>query len=229
MSIQITNDPINQFLDNLPRYALELRRQDQQRDQFNRQMELREQAAKNQQTLFDLTRNKQKFQSDVLKEQYNYQQDVRNATKEWESWTKDNQQKIDNWNARRNIPVLGRFSAGKYEDAMKRRENEIKGLISAAKLAGGNTSFLESKLNETKKEIERYKNLPNLSNFKPKEIPIPEGLEFDKSLFGFATQENLQPTIQQEINKYFTMLGGSQMGRVDSMFKLQDIEARSAR
>ena len=64
MSIQITNDPINQFLDNLPRYALELRRQDQQRAQFNRQMKLREQAARNQQTLFDLTRNRQKFESD---------------------------------------------------------------------------------------------------------------------------------------------------------------------
>ena len=46
MSIQITNDPINQFLDNLPRYALEMRRQDSQREQFNRQMLLREEAEK---------------------------------------------------------------------------------------------------------------------------------------------------------------------------------------
>ena len=46
MSIQITNDPLNSFLDNLPNYVLELRRQDAQRDQFNRQQVLREEAAK---------------------------------------------------------------------------------------------------------------------------------------------------------------------------------------
>ena len=81
MSIQITNDPINQFLDNLPRYALELRRQDKQRNQFDRQMALREKAAKNQQTLFDLTRDRQKFESDLFKNQYEFQKEYRDKSK----------------------------------------------------------------------------------------------------------------------------------------------------
>ena len=47
-----------------------MRRQDSQAAQFDRRMDLHEQAAANQQTLFDLTRNRQKFTSDVFKEQY---------------------------------------------------------------------------------------------------------------------------------------------------------------
>ena len=66
MAIQITNDPINHFLDNLPKYALDLRRQDLQARQFDRQMDLREQADARQQTLFDLTREKQQFASNVF-------------------------------------------------------------------------------------------------------------------------------------------------------------------
>ena len=77
MAIQITNDPINQFLDNLPKYALDLRRQDLQARQFDREMDLREQADAMQQTLFDLTREKKQFASNVFKEQYKYQQDYR--------------------------------------------------------------------------------------------------------------------------------------------------------
>ena len=95
MSIQITNDPINQFLDNLPRYALELRRQDQQRDQFNKQMVLREKAAKNQQTLFDLTRDKQKYQSEVFRNQLETTSDYRNAVKGYEKHQSEYQDLIE--------------------------------------------------------------------------------------------------------------------------------------
>ena len=57
MSIQITNDPINQFLDNLPRYALEMRRQDAQLEQFDRQQNLREQAFKSADEQFNRQQN----------------------------------------------------------------------------------------------------------------------------------------------------------------------------
>jgi hypothetical protein len=98
MAIQITNDPINQFLDNLPRYALELRRQDRQRDQFERQMVLREKAAKNQQTLFDLTRDRQKFESELFKNQYEFQKQYRDTKKEWADYRKKYSREFSSYN-----------------------------------------------------------------------------------------------------------------------------------
>ena len=81
MAIQITNDPLNSFLDNLPRYALEMRRMDNQRAQFNRQMVIKEKAAANQQTLFDMAKNQRQFESDVYNEKLRAQQDYRLGVK----------------------------------------------------------------------------------------------------------------------------------------------------
>jgi len=90
MAIQITNDPLNSFLDNLPRYALEMRRMDNQRSQFNRQMVLKEKAAANQQTLFDMAKNQRQFESDVYNEKLRAQQDYRLGVKKYEAFNKDN-------------------------------------------------------------------------------------------------------------------------------------------
>ena len=70
MAIQITQDPINQFMDNLPSYALDLRRQDQQAKQFEADLaqrkadlEFRESTQKDnlelRQSEFDLRSTKQ--------------------------------------------------------------------------------------------------------------------------------------------------------------------------
>ena len=97
MSIQITNDPINQFLDNLPRYALEMRRQDSQREQFNRQMLLREEAEKRakdratrERTLFDLLTVEQEYRDKVFRERVDLQQKLRLSAKKNREFAKDN-------------------------------------------------------------------------------------------------------------------------------------------
>lgn len=219
MAIQITNDPINQFLDNLPRYALELRRQDAQAAQFDRQMDLREQAAENQQTLFDLTRNKQKFQSDIIKEQMGYHQDFRNAKNKWSDYRKDYESEYESY--KQAAKAEGKFLGFGSLIAPKDYEHHLSRLIKMS--SGGQKVELE-------KAMKEYKSLPDLSKIRPKEIPIPENLEFDQSLFGFATQHNLQPAIDDEINKLYAMFSGNQMGiATDSYLSYQNIQAKEAR
>tara|TARA_R100001530_G_scaffold84689_2_gene58993 strand:+ start:159 stop:818 length:660 start_codon:yes stop_codon:yes gene_type:complete len=219
MAIQITNDPINQFLDNLPRYALELKRQDAQAAQFDRQMDLREQAAENQQTLFDLTRNKQKFQSDIIKEQIGYHQDFRNAKNKWSDYRKDYEPEYESY--KQAAKAEGKFLGFGSLIAPKDYEHHLSRLIKMS--SGGQKVELE-------KAMKEYKSLPDLSKIRPKEIPIPENLEFDQSLFGFATQHNLQPAIDDEINKLYAMFSGNQMGiATDSYLSYQNIQAKEAR
>jgi len=219
MAIQITNDPINQFLDNLPRYALELRRQDAQAAQFDRQMDLREQAAENKQTLFDLTRNKQKFQSDIIKEQMGYHQDFRNAKNKWSDYRKDYESEYESY--KQAAKAEGKFLGFGSLIAPKDYEHHLSRLIKMS--SGGQKVELE-------KAMKEYKSLPDLSKIRPKEIPIPENLEFDQSLFGFATQHNLQPAIDDEINKLYAMFSGNQMGiATDSYLSYQNIQAKEAR
>ena len=197
MAIQITNDPINQFLDNLPRYALELRRQDQQRDQFNRQMELREQAARNQQTLFDLTRNQQKFQSEVLKSHYNAQADLRNAKREREKYTSKNQNLIE----QHDRSFYSKLRRESYDDFLKRKKrNEELTLSFANALKLPNRDKNISRVNEVNQAIEGYDNLTDrYSKIRPKEIPVPDGLEFNPSLYNFAVNNNIQKTLDDEL------------------------------
>lgn len=198
MAIQITNDPINQFLDNLPRYALELRRQDQQRAQFNRQMELREQAARNQQTLFDLTRNQQKFQSEVLKAHYNAQADLRNAKREREKYTSKNQNLIE----QHDRSFYSKLRRESYDDFLKRKKrNEELTLSFANALKLPNRDKNISRVNEVNQAIEGYNNLPDVSKIRPKEIPVPAGVEFSPSLYNFAINNNIQKSIDDELEQ----------------------------
>ena len=219
MAIQITNDPINQFLDNLPKYALELRRQDAQKQQFDRQMDLREQADSRQQTLFDLTRDKQKFAGDVFREQYKYQQDFRDAKSKWSDYRKRYEQEYESY--QQAAKAEGKFLGLGSLIAPKDYEHHLNRLIKISS---------PDKKTELQKALMEYEALPDLSKIRPKEIPIPQNLEFDQSLFGFATQANLQPAIDDEINNLFAMFGGNQMGMAtDSYLSYQNIQAREAR
>lgn len=196
MSIQITNDPINQFLDNLPRYALELRRQDRQRDQFNRQMVLREQAAKNQQTLFDLTRNQQKFQSDIFRSHYNAQADLRNAKKAREEYVKKNQNLL----SEHKNSLYSRAKGESFDDFLQRRKKYEEFNLGIAKRL--NIPFRDkniSRVNTVNQAIEGKKNLPDISKIRPEEVPVPAGLEFNQSLYNFAVNNNIQKTVDDEL------------------------------
>ena len=218
MSIQITNDPLNQFLDNLPRYALELRRQDKQRNQFERQMALREKAAKNQQTLFDLTRDRQKFESDLFKNQYEFQKEYRDKRKEWQDYRKKYSRSYDSY--QRAAEGSNAFFGLGNLIAPKSYEQHIERMAKVTR--GGDKIRAEQALKE-------YRELPALDKIRPKELTIPQNIEFNKTLFGLASA-NLQPTIDNDINRLFQTFGGSQMGRpIDSFLSYQNIESRSAR
>ena len=212
MSIQITNDPINQFLDNLPRYALELRRQDQQRDQFNKQMVLREKAAKNQQTLFDLTRDKQKYQSEVFRNQLETTSDYRNAVKGYEKHQSQYQDLIEKYKKRQTVFPLGLGKPLSYDDFLER----------------GSKGPLNPITARYKKALLDYKSQKDLSKIRPKEILPPVGVEIDKSLMDFANQQIL-PTREQDINTLFNIFGGSQMGNVSAPLAIQQLEIEGQR
>tara|TARA_R100000234_G_scaffold4686_1_gene3604 strand:- start:652 stop:1290 length:639 start_codon:yes stop_codon:yes gene_type:complete len=212
MSIQITNDPINQFLDNLPRYALELRRQDQQRDQFNRQMELREQAAKNQQTLFDLTRNKQKYQDEVFRNQLQTTSDYRNAIRGYEKHQKKYQDLVEQYKKSQRSGFLGIGKPTSYDEFLSRRASGPLNEVSA----------------RYKQALLDYKSQKDLSKIRPKEILPPKGVEIDKSLMDFANEQIL-PTRAQDINRLFNIFGGNQMGTVSAPFAIQQLEIEGQR
>lgn len=222
MSIQITNDPINQFLDNLPRYALELRRQDQQRDQFNRQMVLRENAAKNQQTLFDLTRNKQKFESDILKENYNAQADLRNAQRERQKFVTKNQDILDKYDN-----PISRSTGENFESYVKRQRK-----IANFNKTIGNALGLpvdQDKINNFDRVLAEKAKLKDISKIRPKEIPVPAGVEFDQSLYGFAINNNIQKTIDNELEQLRNVFGIDGQFGVPSTFTIQQAEIERLR
>ena len=213
MSIQITNDPLNSFLDNLPNYVLELRRQDAQRDQFNRQQVLREEAAKQQKTLFDLTRDRQKYASDVYKEKINVTTDYRNAKREWQDYNQKNENLLEMWEDRKKA-FLGIGAPKSFEDFLEKRS------AYSAKVGA------EENVVTAKKALAELRSLPDLSAIKPKEMLPPKGLELDASLYGFA-MDQLLPTQEDDIKEIFNIFGGTRMGAVPSEFAQQNNIARS--
>ena len=88
MAIQITQDPINNFMDNLPRYALDLRRMEIQKDQFNQQMDLRKQAAERDQTIFEQQQARNQYVSDLLESMQEAQFANNKVQRDIDSWGK---------------------------------------------------------------------------------------------------------------------------------------------
>ncbi len=215
MAIQITNDPLNQFLDNLPRYALELRRQDAQRDQFNRQQSLREQAARNQQTLFDLTRDRQKYQSEVFRNMLDTQVDYRNAKSKWDNYVKNYQNELDMFEDRQKA-FFGVGAPKSFEEFLEKRS-------AYSTRVGAKENVITAQ-----KALAELRSLPDLSAIKPKEILPPKNVELNPSLYTFATQQIL-PTRDQDIRDLYNIFGGTRMGAVPSEFTMQNIVARSTR
>jgi len=224
MSIQITNDPINQFLDNLPRYALELRRQDQQRDQFNRQMVLKEKAAANQQTLFDLTRNKQKFESDILKENYNAQADLRNAQRERQKFVTKNQDILDKYDN-----PISRGTGENFESYVKRQKFYANVNKAFGNALGLPTQKNQENINNFDRILAEKAKLKDISKIRPKEIPVPAGVEFDQSLYGFAVNNNIQKTVDDELLQLRNVFGIDGQFGVPSTFTIQQAEIERLR
>ena len=229
MAIQITNDPLNSFLDNLPRYALEMRRMDNQRAQFNRQMVLKEKAAANQQTLFDMAKNQRQFESDVYNEKLRAQQDYRLGVQKYEAFNKDNAKDLESWKFRRNVPVLGNLEQdtfiGDVKNKLKWEERNLK----FAKFLGLPHNKAQAKVNELKAKVDRYEDLPDMSKIKPKPVKPPEGLIMNKSLYDFAMENNMESTVDETITSLQNILGIDPQIGTHSELYMQTLEVEGAR
>jgi len=229
MAIQITNDPLNSFLDNLPRYALEMRRMDNQRSQFNRQMVLKEKAAANQQTLFDMAKNQRQFESDVYNEKLRAQQDYRLGVKKYEAFNKDNADDLESWKRRRNVPVLGGLEQDTYVGDVKNKLKWEERNLSIGKFFGLPTEKSQSRVNDLKSKIDRHSDLPDMSKIKPKPITPPKGLVMNKSLYDFAMENNMESTVDQTITSLQNILGIDPQIGTHSELYMQTLQAEGAR
>jgi hypothetical protein len=252
MSIQITNDPINQFLDNLPRYALEMRRQDAQREQFDRQQRFREEALKasearadraetranlrearaergeqRQKRLLDLTLaerqtnlNNQQFMSDMFREKINTASRMREAERVARDFQKDYESEINNYENRffSRLPVKLGLMSGSFEDYLKFQRS-----ITPPALRG-----------RLDKALVDYKNLKDNYNpidIKPKNIPIPDNVFINPSLYEMTTNyNNLQKSKTSLLNDLFNTFNDNTF-KVDNdfMMNLQKQQAEAER
>lgn len=97
MAIQITQDPINQFMDNLPQYALDLRRQDEQKRQFNENLALRKAAETRAQEVYDINKTRQEMLSDIFENRYEAQRINRENKANLAEFKRDNAEIYDDW------------------------------------------------------------------------------------------------------------------------------------
>ena len=71
----------------------------------------------------------------------------------------------------------------------------------------------------------------NPADIKPNEIPIPENLRFNKSLFDFTMDYNFQPARNQLLNNLYEVFGDDKykVDKVDDMFRIQQAEIEGQR
>lgn len=236
MSIQITNDPINQFLDNLPRYALEMRRQDAQREQFDRQQRFREEAFKTTEARANRAETRadraearadsrearaarleerQKTLFDLLQSKEEYLSDVF-------------KERINTASRMRLAEKTARDFEKNYQTEIRNYKNRFFGRI-PAKLGITSGSFEDyiklqrmgvggktrERLDQALNDYQDLKNNYNPNDIKPNEIPIPGNLRFDKSLYDMTIDFNMQPSRTRILNDLYNIYG-------DDAFKVSD-------
>ena len=228
MSIQITNDPINQFLDNLPRYALEMRRQDAQREQFDRQQRFREQAFK--------TTEARANRAETRADRADARADLREAraarleerqktlfdlVQTKEQYLSDIfEERVNTASRMRSAEKVARDFEKNYETLIRNYNNRFFGKI-PAKLGITSGSFEDyiklqrrgvggktrERLDQALIDFQNLKNNYNPIDIKPNEIPIPSNLRFDKSLYDLTIDYNMQPSRTKMVNDLYNLYG----------------------
>jgi len=211
MALQIRQDYANQLMDQLPRYALELRRQDRQHKQFQAMQNLRESAESRNKTLFDMIQDQRKYASDVNKAEYEAQFRMRDAQDDWRKFQKDYPHLIEGYKLAQEgkgslVTGFGLFAPRDFKHYLE-KANKIR------------------KTDTTTAAIKDYTALPDIASIQIKEIKPPEGLIMDQNLLGMAIS-NLQQSKTDVINNLYGMFGGTQMGMVDPVFATQFEGAR---
>ena len=136
MAIQITQDPINQFMDNLPQYALDLRRQDEQKRQFNENLALRKAAEARTQEIYKINQTRQEMLSDIFENRFEAQRINRENKSNLAEFKKDNAEIYDDWEEynqkTKNLTELDSFipnlisgsRAKSFEDYLSMKDSE---------------------------------------------------------------------------------------------------------
>jgi len=140
MAIQITQDPINQFMDNLPQYALDLRRQDEQKRQFNANLDLRLKAEARAQEIYDINKTRAEMRSDIFESRYEAQRINRENKANLNEFIKDNAELYDDWSDYQKntqaltdsgIPgsnIIAGFRQKSFEDFLTMKDRERPGI-----------------------------------------------------------------------------------------------------
>lgn len=192
MAIQITQDPINNFMDNLPRYALDLRRMEIQKDQFNQQMDLRRQAAERDQTIFEQQQARNQYVSDLLESMQEAQFANNKVQRDIDSWGKENAELRDEFiNYDKSIigTIQQTLGVGP-KNLLELMEQKTKDRTITR---DGITTVIEP-ASVTQAQIDEYKDLVNrrAKYIEPKEIPVPEGVILDESLLDYMNMAEKQ-------------------------------------
>ena len=219
MALQIRQDYANQLMDQLPRYALELRRQDKLHEQFQAVQNLREAAEARNKTLFDMAYDRQTYASKVFKSQIEARAKLREDEVASEAYTSEHGEIHDQYKDNK-----GFLSANTYKKHLERVDKYVPETIFGKKLS----SFgLRDKEEYTKalKDLNTLKKDINPEDWVPKYIPPPDNLIIDPSLLNLVVG-SMQPSRTSAINDALSALGLG--GHLTSpMFSLQEDYSRA--
>lgn len=252
MSIQITNDPINQFLDNLPRYALEMRRQDAQREQFDRQQRFREEAFKTTEARANRAETRADSREARAERGEQRQKRLLDLTLAERQTNLNNQQfmsdmfkeKINTASRMREAQKVARDFQKDYESEINNYENRFLGRlpVKLGLMSGSFEDYLKLQKSITppalRGKLDRalvdYKNLKDNYNpidIKPKNIPIPDNVFITPSLYDMTTNYNdLQQRKQLLVNDLYNTFNDDTF-KIDNdfMMNLQKEQAEAER
>lgn len=188
MAIQITQDPINNFMDNLPRYVLDLRRIEQQDEQFNKELNFRMQVDKRNADAYEERLKQNQYQSDIIKSMIDAQSKNNQVKRDVEDWQRSNSKLRDDWenydqsffgNVQQSLGLgptsLLDFMETKTKDKTMTRDN---------------TTIVTEPASITQQQINDYKEIIDRATkyVEPVEVEIPENLIMNENLLNWANQ-----------------------------------------
>tara|TARA_R100000900_G_scaffold93654_1_gene72738 strand:+ start:2224 stop:2895 length:672 start_codon:yes stop_codon:yes gene_type:complete len=207
MAIQITQDPIGNFLNNLPRYALELRRQDQQANDNDRRLKLAEEAAEMRKTEYQQRLDNKTFFSDLYKESYDLQRMQRKANNDFEAVKQKLATQQDDYNELEKEAegqgfigsiYMNNFVGNTFEKYLEKQ--------SKPGFFGGEPAVNPALYEEFKTSRD---NAIDAINTRPSEIDIPDNVILDESYLGYINSYNQNlKTEQERLNQLTKQFGG---------------------
>ena len=189
MAIQITQDPINNFMDNLPRYVLDLRRIEQQNEQFNKELDFRMEVDKRKAIAFDEKMKQNQYQSDLIKSMIDAQYKNNQVKRDVEAWQKSNSKIRDEWE-NYDESLIGNFrqTVGTGpKNLLEFMEMKSKPEMRVNRFG---EKYITKQADVTQEQIDNYKQIIDRATVyvEPEKVEIPEGLIMNENLLNWANQ-----------------------------------------